>query len=142
MLRDRGEAEDVLQDIYITVWRRAETFDATRAGAMTWLISLSRNKVIDRLRQRRQETSESAETLEQLADEGPSPATSAENSEEYARLLHCLEQLEPQQRRSVREAFFSGATYSELAARCQVPLGTMKSWIRRSLIQLRSCLET
>ena len=141
MLRDRGEAEEVLQETYTTVWRRAGSFDATRASAITWLVALSRNKAIDRLRQHREELLDDPTKLEVAVDQQPTPAAEAEASQEYRRLQHCLDELEPQQQSSVREAFFSGATYNELAARCKVPLGTMKSWIRRSLIQLRQCLE-
>jgi RNA polymerase sigma factor (sigma-70 family) len=142
MLRDRGEAEEVLQETYITVWRRASSFDATKASAMTWLITLSRNKAIDRLRQHREELLDDPLKLEEAADEDPTPAGAAETSQECRRLEHCLDTLEPQQRSSVREAFFTGATYNELATRCKVPLGTMKSWIRRSLMQLRTCLDS
>lgn len=141
MLRDRGEAEEVLQEIYITVWRRAASFDAARASAITWLVTLARNKAIDRLRQHRDELLDDPLKLEAIADDQPSPATDAETSQEYQRLQRCLDQLETPQRAAVREAFFTGATYNELAARCKVPLGTMKSWIRRSLLQLRTCLE-
>ena len=140
MLRDRGEAEDVLQETYTTVWRRAGSFDAAKSSAITWLVTLSRNKAIDRLRQRREERLDDPSKLEETIDAEPSPAASAEASQEYRRLQHCLEQLEPQQRDSVREAFFTGATYNELAGRCKVPLGTMKSWIRRSLMLLQTCL--
>jgi RNA polymerase sigma-70 factor (ECF subfamily) len=141
MLRDRGEAEEVLQETYTAVWRRAASFDATRASAITWLVALSRNKAIDRLRQHREELLDDPEALEGAVDQQPTPAGDAETSQEYRRLQLCLDELEPQQRSSVREAFFTGATYNELAARCKVPLGTMKSWIRRSLIQLRQCLN-
>jgi RNA polymerase sigma-70 factor (ECF subfamily) len=141
MLRDRGEAEEVLQETYTTVWRRAASFDAAKASAITWLITLSRNKAIDRLRQHREELLDNPSRLEEAVDEQPTPAANAEASQEYRRLQHCLDELEPQQRDSVREAFFTGATYNELATRCMVPLGTMKSWIRRSLMQLRTCLD-
>ena len=141
MLRDRGAAEEVLQDTYTAVWRRAANFDATRASAITWLVTLSRNKAIDRLRQHREELLDDPKDLDVAVDEQPSPAADAETSQEYRRLQLCLDELEPQQKSSVREAFYSGATYSELAKRCKVPLGTMKSWIRRSLIQLRQCLD-
>ncbi len=141
MLRDRGAAEEVLQETYTTVWRRAATFDATRASAITWLVALSRNKAIDRLRQHREELLDDPQNLDAAIDQQPTPAADAESSQEYRRLQQCLDELEPQQQSSVREAFFSGATYNELAARCKVPLGTMKSWIRRSLIQLRQCLD-
>lgn len=141
MLADHGEAEEVLQEIYTTVWRRAESFDAGRASAITWLIALARNKAIDRLRQRHEHQLYRSADLDDLVDERPGPATQAEATQEHRRLWECLQALEPRQRHSVREAFFSGSTYSELAARCHVPLGTMKSWIRRGLLQLRTCLD-
>lgn len=141
MLRDRGEAEEVLQDAWTTAWHRAASFDAGKASAITWLTTLTRNKAIDRLRQRREQVLDDPAMLDLLVDEEPTPAVNAQNNQDYGRLRDCLDLLEPRQRRSVREAFFSGATYNELAARCQVPLGTMKSWIRRSLMQLRTCLD-
>ena len=140
LLRDRDDAEEVLQEIYVTVWRRATSFDASRASATAWLIALSRNRAIDRLRQQRRSVLVS-EGLGDTMDEDATATLDSERTEEYRRLQRCLEQLEPLHQRSLREAFFSGATYSELAARAKVPLGTMKSWIRRSLIQLRKCLE-
>jgi len=142
MLSDRGEAEDVLQEVFTAVWRRAEVFDPALAGAMTWLVALTRNRAIDRLRQRRESVPDGALDLDRFADERPGPAAQAEAGLEYRRLQGCLDELDPNHGRSVREAFFSGATYNELAQRCRVPLGTMKSWIRRALIQLRACLES
>lgn len=140
MLRERGEAEDALQDVYISVWKRAGTFDPSRAAAMTWLITLARNRAIDRLRQHRDDSLDEA-TIADLADEGPTPALNAELSQQRQRLERCIDALEPKQKSAVRAAFFTGATYNELAERDGVPLATMKSWIRRSLIRLRSCLE-
>ncbi|EIL94031.1 sigma-70 family RNA polymerase sigma factor [Rhodanobacter spathiphylli] len=142
MLRDRGEAEEVLQETYTTVWRRAASFDASKASAITWLVTLSRNKAIDRLRQHREQLMDDPSRLDEMVDEQPTPAADAQTGQEYRRLQHCLDELEPQQQSSVREAFFTGATYNELATRCKVPLGTMKSWIRRSLMQLRTCLDS
>lgn len=142
MLRDRAESEEVLQEVFTSVWRRASSFEPARAGALTWLITLTRNKAIDRLRQRREQVLDDPIDLERVADEHTELATEAASSQDYVRLRNCLEQLESKQRRSVREAFFSGATYKELAERCQVPLPTLKSWIRRGLMQLRSCLES
>lgn len=141
MLRDRSEADEVLQEIYTTVWRRAASFDAAKAGAITWLIALARNKSIDRLRQRREAQSEDPFMLDVMDADQTTPAAAAESSQEYRRLENCLDELQPQQRNSVREAFYGGATYNELAKRCKVPLGTMKTWIRRSLMQLRACLD-
>lgn len=141
MLRERGAAEDALQEVYATVWRRASSFDPSRAAAMTWLITLTRNQCIDHLRKRREVPLDDA-TASVLVDDQPSPAASTERSQQRQRLDRCLEELEPPQKSAVRAAFFSGATYNELAVRCNVPLATMKSWIRRSLIRLRTCLGT
>jgi RNA polymerase sigma factor (sigma-70 family) len=141
-LRERNEAEEVLQEVFVTVWRRARDFDPSRAAATTWLITLARNKAIDRIRQRRVRAPPESVDFDTLADERPGPPANAEASQEYGRLRRCLEGLEPMDRHSIREAFFSGATYKELAERSQVPLGTMKSRIRRALAQLRTCLET
>ena len=106
---------------------------------MTWLITLARNKTIDRLRQHRDAQLDDEQALALPAESDARRAGGA--SQERLRLERCLAQLDPQQGRAVREAFFSSATYSELAARLRVPLGTMKSWIRRSLMQLKVCLE-
>src|ERR1700692_4801919 len=83
MLRDRGEAEEVLQETYTTVWRRAASFDATRARAVTWPVALSRNKAIDRLRQHREELLDDPNHLDVAVDEQPTPAADAESSQEY-----------------------------------------------------------
>ena len=82
MLRDRGEAEEVLQETYTTVWRRAGSFDASRASAITWLVTLSRNKAIDRLRQHREELLDDPSRLDETVDEQPTPAAGAETSQE------------------------------------------------------------
>lgn len=140
MIHDRAEAEDLLQEVYATAWGRADSFDPERGSAVTWLMTLGRNRTIDRLRQHREELLDEDATPE-ITDEAPTPAAAAESSEERMRLEQCLERLQPQHGQAVREAFFSGATYNELAQRLSVPLGTMKSWIRRSLMQLKTCLE-
>jgi RNA polymerase sigma factor (sigma-70 family) len=142
MLRQRSDAEEVLQEVFVTVWRRARDFDSTVASATTWLVTLTRNRAIDRLRQHRARAPLEAIDFDNLADERVGPPAHAEASQEYARLRGCLESLEPKDRYSIREAFYSGATYKELAERSQQPLGTMKSRIRRALAQLRTCLET
>ncbi len=140
MLRERDEAEDALQNAYIAVWRRAGSFDPARAGAMTWLITLTRNQCIDRLRQRREAPLDEI-VADNLVDPMPGPSAQGEASEDRRRLEDCLDTLAGQQKSAVCAAFYSGATYNELAERCGVPLATMKSWIRRSLIRLRTCLE-
>lgn len=142
MMSERSEAEEVLQEAFISVWRRADRYDPTLSSASTWLTTLVRNRAIDRLRQRRPDTMAQPIDFDGLPGQGDGPLAHAEASEDYRRLERCLDTLDPKHSRSVREAFFTGATYKELAIRGQVPLATMKSWIRRALIQLRTCLET
>ncbi|KMQ80918.1 RNA polymerase sigma-70 factor [Candidatus Burkholderia pumila] len=114
--------------------------DTTSGSAITWLITLGRNRTIDRMRQPREELL-GDDDMPEVADEAPTPAAAVESSEERRRLEECLDRLEPQQGCVVREVFFTGTTYNELAQCLAVPLGTMKSWIRRSLMQLKTCLE-
>ena len=142
ILKDRSEAEDVLQDVYVTVWSKAGSFDPGRASPITWLVTIARNRSIDRLRastvSRRMAPIEEAEAV---SDPAPAAAERVELAQQYQRLAGCLEELEERQAAAIRAAFLDGATYEELATRMRVPLGTMKSWIRRGLLKLRTCLE-
>ena len=142
ILGERSEAEDVLQEVYVTVWRKAADFDPARAGPMTWLIAIARNKAIDRLRaSRRSRRAEPIEAASDLADEAPGADTALQSVQENARLHGCLGELAERERAALRGAFFDGNTYEDLAERMKVPLGTMKSWIRRAMIKLKACLE-
>jgi RNA polymerase sigma factor (sigma-70 family) len=141
-LNDRSEAEDVLQDVYVTVWRKAAAFDPGRASPITWMVAIARNRAIDRLRasavSRRMEPIEAADAV---SDPAPAAVERVELAQQHQRLAGCLEELEPRHSTAIRAAFLDGATYEELATRMSVPLGTMKSWIRRGLLKLRACLE-
>jgi len=143
MLRDRGAAEEVLQEVYLTVWRRGATFDPSRASPMTWLVTVARNKAIDRLRSERTRGVAAAERIEEVdvPDPGESIVESLERAEQRSQLSACLRLLDEHQRAAIRAAFYDGLTYEALAAREGVPVGTMKSWIRRGLRQLRACLD-
>lgn len=142
VLPDREEAEDVLQEVFATVWRKAAQFDASRAGAITWLAMIARNKAIDRLRANPASARTAPiEWADNVADPAPSPLHATESAVENTRLNTCMEQLDDRRRSLIRTAFFDGATYEELAARIGSPLGSVKSWIRRGLQQLRTCLE-
>jgi len=141
LLRSEAEAEDLLQDVYVTVWQKAERFDAAKASPVTWLAVLTRNKGIDRLR-KRSTKSEPIEAAVHVADDSPLPFELVDRRQEAGRLSDCLDQLDERPRAMIRAAFLDGATYPELAEREGVPLGTMKSWIRRAMQRLRGCLET
>lgn len=143
VLGDRAEAEEVLQEVFTAVWRKAAQYDALQGSVMSWLAITARNRAIDRLRARpARSTLSTLDLAAEVADTGPSPDQQAEASSDRERLDGCLEQLEPRRRSLIREAFFSGFTYEELATRTQAPLGSIKSWIRRGLAQLRTCLES
>ena len=143
ILNDRSEAEDVLQEVYVTVWRKAASFDPARASPITWLVAIARNRSIDRLRAtaggRRMDPIDDA--AQAVRDPAAAAVELVEAAQESSRLSLCLEQLESRQSIAIRSAFLDGNTYEELAERMKVPLGTMKSWIRRGLLKLRDCLE-
>lgn len=143
VLAERAEAEEALQEVFTSVWRRATLFDSNKAGAMSWLSMMARNKSIDRLRARSSARMQvDLEAAQDLHDPGASPAQEAETLTDRARLERCLGELEPQRGSLIRAAFFAGYTYQELAASLKEPLGSVKSRIRRALIQLRACLES
>jgi RNA polymerase sigma-70 factor, ECF subfamily len=142
VLSERAEAEEALQETYTSVWRRATLFDPTKAAAMSWLGMMARNKSIDRLRARPGSQVRIEELAQELSDLAASPAQQAETWADRERLERCLGELEPQRGALVRAAFFAGYTYQELAANLKEPLGSVKSRIRRALIQLRACLQS
>lgn len=142
ILNDREEAEDVLQDVYLTVWRRADRFDSERASPITWLATIARNRSIDRLRQiGRRGGDHSVDAVVDVADDGPDAFQRLADSDDGRRLSECLGNLDGRTKSSIAAAFYGGLTYEQLAERLSVPLGTIKSRIRRGLIKLRECLS-
>jgi RNA polymerase sigma factor (sigma-70 family) len=142
ILKDRSEAEDVLQDVYVTVWRKAALFNPDRASPITWLIAIARNRAIDRLRSGTMiRRTGPIETSAEARDLTPGALDMVVKAEQQARLGFCLGELDPKMSQAIRSAFLDGMTYEQLAERMSVPLETMKSWIRRGLLKLRTCLQ-
>ena len=142
ILGERSEAEDVLQDVFVTVWRKAADFDAGRGSPMTWLIAITRNRAIDRLRATKASRHMSPiDEANEVADTAPMADSTLVSAQDNARLHGCLDTLASDERAALRGAFFDGNTYEDLAVRTNVPLATMKSRIRRAMIKLKSCLE-
>ena len=142
ILGDRSEAEDVLQEVYLTVWRRAGAFDPARGvSPITWLATLARNRAIDRLRTSKAHLARPIEAAAQTPDPSPIAAESVLQVETAGRLGACLGELEAEHAGYIRAAYFDGQTYATLAKAAGAPLGTMKSWIRRGLLRLRACLD-
>lgn len=137
---DRQAAEDVLSDVYMTVWKRAGAYEPGRASPISWLATIARNRAIDWRRSARRVPSAPLDEAPDIADDTPSSVERMVLDEREVQLHLCLEELQQRQRTAIRTAFFDGLTYAELAARQGVPLGTMKSWVRRGLLRLRECL--
>src|SRR5262249_17226738 len=124
ILKDRSEAEDVLQDVYLTVWRKAATFDPGRASPITCMVAIARNRAIGRLGVGGSPGRlEPIEATDVVSDPAPSAVERVELAQQHQRLARCLEELEARHSTAIRAAFLDGATYEELAAHLNVPLG-------------------
>ncbi len=141
ILRDRAETEEAIQEIYIKIWQKADRYVSGTTSPISWLCAVARNHALDIVRARRP-ASEDIDVAMDIADLGPSPERQAEASQEGARIEHCLATLEPDRAEAVRGAYLDGFSYEELAQRHAVPINTMRTWLRRSLIKLRECLTT
>ena len=152
--RDRAHAEDILQEVYVNVWRAAQSFDAAQSQPLTWLTSIARNRAIDSLR--RQQTQPQLQTFhttstnddedpdvyDTVADDAAGPLDLLSRASDARALSHCLQGLSAQQRQSVALAFYDGLSHAEVAEKLRQPLGTVKSWVRRALQSLKTCLES
>lgn len=151
---DRAIAEDLLQEVYVAVWKAAGSYDAGRAQPLTWLTQIARNRAIDSLRRAQaqprfdtgrhdpdDEGDAAADAYAQVADPTAGPAALLEQASDVLQLQRCMAHLSAQQRQTVALAFFDGLSHSEVAERLRQPLGTVKSWARRALATLRGCLD-
>ncbi len=143
ILRRDDWAQDVIQDAYLTIWRRAADYRADRGSPMTWMITIVRNRALDRLRRERGDRSLDELTGSGLEPEDPAALAQVAAAGEGAgtRLVSCLGELDETARRCILAAYCEGYTHGELAAREGAALGTVKSWIRRGLIRLKACLD-
>jgi RNA polymerase sigma-70 factor (ECF subfamily) len=140
VLKDRAAAEEVLQEVYLRLWQGgAETFATGKASPISWLATIARNRSIDRLRKNR--PSSPLEDAPEIAEPGLGPEGLAITASERALINGCLDELNPDRAAAVRCAYLDGDTYADLAARFDVPLNTMRTWLRRSLISLKDCLS-
>ena len=139
ILKDRSEAEEALQEVYVKIWQRADRYVAGGYSPISWLVAVARNHALDVLRARRPVSDDIDMALE-VPDVGPSPERAAVDNDERSHIESCLDQLEGDKADAVRGAYLDGFSYDELASRHNVPLNTMRTWLRRSLIKLRECL--
>lgn len=140
VLKDRAATEEVLQDVYLRLWQGgAETFATGKASPISWLATIARNRAIDQLRRTR--PSRPLEDAPEMVEPGMGPEALAVASSERAQIHACLDELEPDRAAAVRGAYLDGDTYADLATRHNVPLNTMRTWLRRSLMSLKDCLS-
>ena len=142
MLRERCAAEDVTQEVYMYVWQNAETFDPARGSVLSWLITITRSRCLDRLRasSSRARREDDGAPVAALRDPAPDPERSSADSERIRHMRHLLQQLPADEQRAIRLAFFDEFTHTEIATRTNLPLGTIKTRIRRGLSQLKEQL--
>jgi RNA polymerase sigma-70 factor (ECF subfamily) len=143
ILKRRDVVDDVLQDVYVRIWDRAVHFDASKGTPMGWMGAIARNRALDQLRRDRSplvETDNSPAAEEVISDE-KEPLAVLEQAEELARLSQCLEKLDAERREMVLLAYRDGFSREELGERLARPVGTIKTWLRRSLIELKACLD-
>jgi len=150
---DRAQAEDVLQEVYVNVWRAAQSYNAALANPTTWLVSIARNRAIDSLRRKASspdtvssiasgsDDEDEHDLLAHIADDSPGPLEQLEASTRARALERCMDQLTADQRGSLALAYYQGLSHSEVADQMGQPLGTVKSWVRRGMQSLKTCLE-
>jgi RNA polymerase sigma-70 factor (ECF subfamily) len=144
ILNDSGEAEDVLQEVFVQIWEKAGKFDPNLGKASSWAVTLVRNRAIDRIRasQRRTRLAEEAGAEQAIATDVSDTANETVHGHEKATLIQtAIVELPAEQRRAIELAYFSGLTQDEISKKLNEPLGTVKARIRRGLLKLRDQLE-
>jgi RNA polymerase sigma-70 factor (ECF subfamily) len=140
ILKRRDLADEVMQEAYLKVWNGAGQFDPGQSSPITWMVAIARNRAIDLLRKKAEVSLEDEPEAVETAADQPHPLARREMTEELRRLLGCIGRLEPDRQRLVLDAYYNGWSREQLAAKFGVPAGTIKTWLRRSLIEIRECL--
>ncbi|MGH1349210.1 MAG: sigma-70 family RNA polymerase sigma factor [Methyloligellaceae bacterium] len=133
-------AEDILQDSYIKIWDKASEFTATNNSPMAWMVAIVRNRAIDILRKRGEVGFSDVDEYENIVDDAPDPLSQAEQNGDLSSVFQCLKGLDEEHKKIFLLAYYYGYTHEEIAKQFSVPVGTIKSRIRRSLARIRSCM--
>jgi len=141
ILRSREMAEEVTQEAYFRIWERAGDFKPEIASPITWMAAIVRNRSLDEVRRRGSRPHADVSEIEDIESDDEHPLEVLGRQEDVARLLRCLEGLEPEKKQIVRLAYLDGMSREALAKRFDRPEGTIKTWLHRSLAQLKGCLE-
>lgn len=141
ILARRDLADDILQDVYIRIWERAVDYDAAKGSPITWMAAIARNRAIDEVRRKSFASMEDNESVLEIPSDDRGALAWLEHGEELKRLFKCLEGLQPERREAVLLAYREGASRVDLGRHFDRPVPTVKTWLRRSLLQLRDCLS-
>ena len=133
-------ADDVMQETYLKVWQMAGKFDPTVASPITWMVAIARNRAIDIVRKKGDVSVEDSPEALGVAADTPPPLARREMTEELRRLLGCLGKLDPEKQRIVLLAYYSGWSREQLSTKLDIPVNTIKTWLRRSLLEIRECM--
>jgi RNA polymerase sigma-70 factor, ECF subfamily len=135
-------ADEVLQEVFVKIWDKAADFDPARASPITWMSTIARNRALDEVRKHQLLSIEDTPEAYHVASSEPLPLAALERSDELRRLKACLDGLPADRRDMVLAAYLDGASREELAHRYGAPVPTIKTWLHRSLAQLKACLGT
>jgi RNA polymerase sigma-70 factor (ECF subfamily) len=142
ILRRADWAEEVLQECYVSIWTHAPDYRPSLAAPMTWMTSIVRNRCLDWLRRPRLELADEDGAITAATEsDQPGPLAELEKAKDAQAIARCLQHLEARQRQAIALAFYDGLSHAELASHLREPLGTVKTWVRRGLLKLKSCLE-
>ena len=140
ILRRQDLAEEVIQEAYVKIWNNAGQFNPGMASPITWMVSIARNRAIDVVRKRTETSIEEEPAAMDVASDTPDPLARREMTEELKRILECVGQLDPERQKLVLLAYYNGWSREQLAEKFDTPLNTVKTWLRRSMLEIRECL--
>ena len=140
ILRRQDLAEEVIQEAYVKIWNSAGQFNPALSSPITWMVSVARNRAIDVVRKRGEASIEEEPSAMDVAADSPDPLARREMTEELKRLLECIGRLEPDRQKLILLAYYNGWSREQLAAKFETPVNTIKTWLRRGMIEVRECL--
>jgi len=140
ILRRQDLAEEVIQETYVKIWNSAGQFNPALASPITWMTSIARNRAIDVVRKKGELSIEEEPDAMEVAADSPDPLARREMSEELKRLLECIGRLEPDRQKLVLMAYYNGLSREQLAEQFASPVNTIKTWLRRAMLDIRECL--
>jgi RNA polymerase sigma-70 factor (ECF subfamily) len=140
ILRRQDLAEEVIQETYVKIWHSAGQFNPALSSPITWMASIARNRAIDLVRKKTEASIEEEPRALEVAADSPDPLARREMTEELKRLLECVGRLEPERQKLVLLAYYNGWSREQLAEKFSAPVNTVKTWLRRSMMDIRACL--